>query len=202
MVSKKLLIGIVIAGVAVTGLLVVFGPSLFRQYDLPAGASPSLQMPFTDASNLTMIGAFFAASHTGLDYSFNTSVDILAAAGGYIEDVKFWYNEKGGHWQTNVRVRLNAQWHVEVCFESWALTQEVGQLQADAIVVQVGMKITAGTKLGTLLYHGEGCHIDFGLGDSGNRICPYPYFSSDAKVAFDALFALYNKNPSATQPCN
>ncbi len=206
MVRKKLLVGLVIAGVAATAILVIFGPTWFRQYDLPAGASPSLQLPITESSNLTMIGAFFSESspqpHSGLDFAFNKSVDIKAAAGGYVEDVKFWYNEKGGHWQTNVRVRINQQWHIEVAFESWTTTEAEGQLQANAIVVQIGMKISAGAKLGTLLWHGEGCHIDFGLGSNWVRICPYPYFDAGAKVSFDYLFAIYKKNPSATQPCN
>ncbi|OLS14773.1 MAG: hypothetical protein RBG13Loki_1606 [Promethearchaeota archaeon CR_4] len=206
MVHKKLLLCLVIAGIGIGCLLVVFGPSLFRQYDLPAGANPSLQLPFTDASNLTMIGAYFSEAsftpHTGIDFSFNTSVDILAATGGYVEDVKFWFNEKGGHWQTNVRVRLNSQWAVEVAFESWALTQDVGQLQASAILVQVGMKIAAGTQIGTLLYHGSGCHIDFGINNKSQRVCPYPYFTSEAKATFDPLFAMYNMNPNATVPCN
>nr|MDO8110867.1 hypothetical protein [Candidatus Sigynarchaeota archaeon] len=195
MVKKKTAIGLVILVACVSAGLggLLYYLSFFT---LPLGQDPSLTLPFSDTSHLHIIQGFGQVTptryHNGIDFSFNDTTQILASHGGLVLDVKFWYNERGGHWQTNVRIQLNFQWMLEIAFESWATMQPQGQLQADAITVKAGTKIQQDESIGNLVCHGEGCHIHFGLRSSSTDVCPYPYFSAPAKTSFDALFAILN----------
>ena len=197
--KKKVAIGLVIV-IACAG--VGLGVFLFYKssYDLPAGQDPSLAMPFTDATHLHIIQGFGQISstfyHNGIDFGFNDTTQILAPCAAHVMDVKFWYNDKGGHWQTNVRLQLNQQWMQEIVFESWATNQSLGQQQADAIVVKQGDKLQQGQVIGNLLSQGTGCHIHFGLLSNNNAVCPYSYFSPQAKAAFDGYFTKYNSTAS------
>jgi hypothetical protein len=193
--KKKVAIGlIIIFACAGAGL----GIYVYYIYSMPLspGQDPSLNLPFTDSSHLEGIQGFGQINptyyHNGIDFMFNDTTQILAAYGGSILEVKFWYNDKGGHWQTNVRIQLNTQWTQESVFESWAVNQTDGQLQADAILVKAGDKVQQGQALGNLLHHGTGCHVHFGLLSNNNAVCPYTYFSAPAKATFDGYFTKYN----------
>ncbi len=130
--------------------------------------------------------------HNGIDFGFNDTATIRAPCAAFIIMVKFWFNEKGGHWQTNVGLRLNQDWSLEVIFESWALTQDQGQLQANAITVKFGDMVATNQSLGQLLCHGDGTHIHFTVRGPSGDVCPYQYWAPTAKSTFDAQFLTLN----------
>lgn len=184
-----------------------FGPGrmLFYSYDLEKGETPELSLPFTDASHLHIIGGFgYSTSdffHNGIDWGFNDTTMIIAAFGGYIIEVKTWFNEKGGHWQTNVRTALNLEWSIEIAFEPWALNETYANYQAAEILVKTGQKVTKGQALGNLVNYGGGTHIHFSLYRNNEAVCPYTYFSTSAKITFDDQFTQFNATRTATTPC-
>jgi murein DD-endopeptidase MepM/ murein hydrolase activator NlpD len=184
-----------------------FGPGrmLFYSYDLERGQSPELSIPFTDASHLHIIQGFGQVSaenyHNGIDWGFNDTTMIIAAFGGYIIDVKTWFNEKGGHWQTNVRSALNLEWIIEIAFESWALNETYANYQAAEILVKTGQKVTLGQNLGNLVNYGEGTHIHFSLYQINEAVCPYSYFTDAAKLTFDDQYAHFNSSHTESSPC-
>jgi hypothetical protein len=178
-----------------------WGRKYFYQYDLPLGESPSLELPFDDSSHLDIIQGFGQLSeeyyHNGIDWGFNDSVIILSPYSGVIIGMRTWYNDKGGHWQTNLRIALNIEWDIEINFESWALNQTAANQQANLINVGLFQQISQGDEFGELLYFGSGCHIHMTLYRNYAADCPYTYLSEGAKTMFDSQFELYgiNANP-------
>ena len=87
-----------------------------------------------------------------------------------------------------VKMEYNERFVIEISFESWAQNETYANYQRDAINVTEGQMIQEGDIIGMLLYHGEGTHIDFSMRDQDEVICPYQYFSNEAKTIFDALW--------------
>ena len=160
------------------------------------GAEPKLVLPMYNFSNNSYIQGFGQITptddHNGIDFGINATTEIMAPHDAYIDNIRTWYNEKGGHWQTNVELWLSFRWYIEIIFESWALNESFGKLQRDAIVVTRGQYVQANQTLGNLLYHGAYAHIHFGIKTFSTDLCPYTYFSSAAKTAFENQFPNVN----------
>lgn len=170
----------------------------FRYPDtVPFGENPVLILPMYDFSHNDFIQGFGQIHpdyyHNGFDFGVNDTTAIVAPCNAYVFDIKSnWYNEKGGHWQTNVELRLNVQWHISIPFESWALNSSYGALQANQITVHVGQYVAANQTLGHLLSHGEHAHIHFSLISYDTHVCSYYYFVEPARVIFLYQFSLVN----------
>ena len=197
MVAKKTKTGLIMLVVFVGGGLGGFLIYL-SLLPLPNGQDPSLNLPIADEAHLYMIQGFGQVNptyyHNGIDFILNNTTQIVAACDGFVSNVRFWYNDKGGHWQTNVNVQLNLKWSQEIIFESFAANQSAGQVQANAITVKFGDRIHQGEVIGTLLSQGSGSHVHFGLLSWGTAVCPYHYFSAAAKSTFDVYFTEYNSS--------
>lgn len=167
-------------------------------------AAPVLDFPVANLSVIHIIGGYgytpWGTFHNGIDFGCNASVNILAPCNVRVSYIETWlYSPENGLWQTEVHFATT--WNYEFCltFESWAENETYANLQREQVLLEVNQKVSRGTVLGTLLYHGEGCHIHFGMKYKGEGICPYLLFSPEAKAIVDTLFTLYN--PTGT-PCN
>jgi len=204
--NKKIAIFLIFVVIISGTSIYLWQAGYFEHYALPIGQDPILNLPFTNSSNLWLIQPFGQLTssfyHTGIDYDFNGSVIITAPTNGTVDRLEFGYNEKGGHWQTNLFIILNKEWLIIIGFESWAETEAKGKIQLEEIVAKVGVKVQTGDKLGTLLNHGTGCHIHFSLRQKNIDVCSYNYLSPDAKVEFDTLFARVDKMPGIIAVCN
>ncbi|NHJ87350.1 MAG: M23 family metallopeptidase [Asgard group archaeon] len=160
-----------------------------------SGDPPVIAFPVADPDVIHILGGYGTTPegwfHNGIDFGCNASVNILAWCDLRVVNVHTWFNDKGGHWQTNLELRYNSKYSFSVPFESWALNETYANLQRDAINVTVGQIVHQGEILGKLLYHGDGCHIHFGMRENGEDVCPYLFFSDDCKVLFDALWIHY-----------
>nr|MDO8098526.1 hypothetical protein [Candidatus Njordarchaeota archaeon] len=191
-----------IAAAFTVTLLSILGISVWLIYlrypdTVPSGQNPVLILPLYDFSDNDYIQGFGQISldyyHNGFDFGVNDTTVIVSPCNAYVFDVKSnWYNEKGGHWQTNVELRLNAQWRISIPFESWALNSTYGALQADQILVHVGQYVTANQTLGYLLCHGQYAHIHFSVISYDTHVCPYYYLTEPAKAIFLYQFSLVN----------
>lgn len=129
--------------------------------------------------------------HNGIDFGCNTSVNILAWCDLTVTDIDTFFNDAGGHWQTNVALEFNERFEFVCAFEPWALNETYANIQRDAINFEVGQTVQRGEVLGELLYQGSGTHIHFGMYDLGESVCAYHYFSETAKAIFDPLWDKY-----------
>lgn len=169
---------------------------------LEEGQDPVLSLPIKETDHINDIQAFGdlgSYKHNGIDFNVIQATTILCPHDAYVEDIRFYYNDAGGHWQTNVRLDLNDEWWISMKFESWASSEEEGQAQADAINLTIGDKLNQGQEMGMLLSQGEYSHLHFDVDNNGTYLCPYSYFSADAKSEFDVLFSQYG---TSEQPCN
>ena len=149
-----------------------------------------ITLPVDDFTNFVIFQGYGKTEwnefHNGLDFCFNSSVEILSPCDGYIIGIELKYNEDGGHWQTNLNIMMNLLWSAEIVFESIVKTETLGKKQFDSIKVKWGQRVSAGDLLGILLFEGEIPHIHFSLNYGNNRVCPYQYFTDSAQNQLDA----------------
>ena len=138
--------------------------------------------------------------HNGIDFGCNVSVNIVAPCDVRVVGIKTWmYATDPDRWQTSLQMNINWHYTLSIAFESWALNESFGDIQKEAIAVKVNQIVTKGEVLGQLLYHGDGCHIHFMIRHKGEDVCPYQFFSEDAKTLFDSLWVINNIGGN---PCN
>jgi len=155
---------------------------------------PSIDFPVENSEIIHIIWGYGDQGgdfHNGIDFGCNTSVNIVAWCDMVVTRVETWFNDKGGHWQTNVNLEYNKRFTFECAFEPWALNETYANLQRDAINVEVGQTVLRGEVLGMLLYQGSGTHIHFGMHDLGESVCAYHYYTNEAKAIFDPLWDKY-----------
>lgn len=199
MVSRKI-IGIIFIGavfLSIIGAFFYYNRFYYNRIKdmLPIGEDPILMLPLTNFTHNDMIGGFGQITpeffHNGIDFGINDTTIVVAAYDAYVSHVQLnWFNDKGGHWQSNVNLRLNKYWTITIPFESWTIDENQGQLQANEIYVKEGQYVKKGEIIGTLLCHGDAAHIHFGLLYNNEAVCPYNYFNSSAKIIFEYQYSL------------
>ena len=180
-------IAIIGAGLGGYKIYEVIRDSKIRNLD-----APILEFPVVNIDAIHIIWGYGYHGdnfHGGIDYGCNDSVYIKAPCDLQVFYIETWiYTTDPVLWQTKVKMEFNARFVIEISFESWAQNETYANYQRDAINVTEGQFIQEGDIIGMLLYHGEGTHIDFSMSDIEEFICPYQYFSNEAKTIFDALW--------------
>jgi len=181
--STKVASAFLVIGIAAGATLAIFA---FAVFPLPPGQAPSMRLPLDNFATLERFSGFNSTKHNGLDFGVNASTPIVAPCDAFVFEVKCWYNDGGGHWQTNVRAQLSFAWMLEIAFESWATDEPTARLQEQAIAAKAWTRVAAGAPLGTLLYEGDGAHIHFMIKEYDAARCPYPYFTPEAQASLTA----------------
>jgi hypothetical protein len=184
--STKIASVFLVIGIAAGATLGIFA---FVVFPLPPGRQPSMRLPLDSFDTFDQFNSFNSASHNGLDFAVNASTPIVAPCDVFVTAVECFYNERGGHWQTNVRGSMSFTWMLEIAFESWATDEPTARLQEQAIATKAWTRVAAGAPLGTLLYEGDGAHIHFMIKENDAATCPFPYFTSSAQASLTAALA-------------
>jgi hypothetical protein len=171
--------------------------------DFPSGP-PSLSFPFAETNVLITLDPFTwdnetEIGHNGIDFGINDTATILATCNMTCNDKSLFYNELGGHWQAGCSFTYNDDFEIFYAFESFAQNETYGQIQLDAITVEIGQKVTQGEIIGQLFMHEPSAHIHFMIQRKFRPVCPYLYFNTVAKSIFDTLWPLIG---TGTHPCN
>jgi hypothetical protein len=207
--SKKLKI---LAGLIVISVCVGSGLTWFLLFRHPStlalGQTPAIGLPLYDFTHNYMIGGFgnihrpdnTTYYHNGIDFAVNRTTDFVCPFNAYVDDIKTWFNDKGGHWQTNVRFWINSQWEIEMVFESWALNETYAKFQASNVTVTQNQFVASNQTVGYLQVFGGGAHVHFGVYTNSNAICPYDVFTPSAKATFATQFFKVNSTPSWNMP--
>ncbi len=166
--------------------------------------APILLFPVENTDVLITLDAFIWDNvsgflHNGIDFGINDTATIIASCNMTCNDKNLFYNELGGHWQAGASFTINEDYELFVAFESFAENETFGNIQLDAIIVEIGQVVTQGELIGNLLYHRAGAHIHFMLQKNNEPVCPYQYFSADAKSIFDNLWVQIG---TSSIPCN
>ncbi|MGC9781530.1 MAG: hypothetical protein HZR80_19990 [Candidatus Heimdallarchaeota archaeon] len=164
---------------------------------------PVLEFPVENIEVLITLDAFIwnetAQIHNGIDFGINDTATIIAPCNMTVNDKNLFYNEIGDHWQAGLSFDINDDYELFIAFESFAENETFGNLQLDAMIVEIGQVVTQGELLGHLLFHRMGAHIHFMLHKNYKPVCPYLYFSSEAKTIFDTLWTQIG---TSSNPCN
>jgi hypothetical protein len=187
--STKIASVFLVFGIASGATLGIFA---FVVFPLLPWQQPSMRLPLNNFDTFDIFNSFNSANHNGLDFGVNASTSIVAPCDMFVFEVKCWYNERGGHWQTNVRAYLSFTWMLEIAFESWATDEPRARVQEQAITGKAWTRLPAGALLGTLLYEGEGAHIHFMIKENNAAVCPFPYFTPAAQASLTAALASIN----------
>jgi len=192
--KKKILLAVLIPIIVISlGIGGLYLGAVIRKNRISNLTAPIIDFPVENSNVVKSIWGYGNQSgdhHNGIDFGCDTSVNIIAWCNLEVIDIETFYNEGGGHWQTNVGLKFNEKYSFVCAFEPWALNETYGYYQHDAIVVEVGQTISRGEVIGELLNYGEGTHIHFGMYDDTENVdvCPYHYFSETAKSIFDPIW--------------
>lgn len=166
----------------------------------------TLIAPYRSETDITSNGTFsdtnnspWGFKHLGIDFmASNDLQEFVAATDGIISNLNLTQNEKTGNWQAGLCIERDP-FMVCYAFEPFSKSDVIGKKQLSEISVSNGQKIKQGEVIGRLVYGGDGAHVDFGiLSAEGNRVCPEPYFSEDAK---DSIIRIVKKSHPTWKMC-
>jgi len=164
---------------------------------------PVLAFPVENIETLVLLYAYNMTDpetgHNGIDFTINSTANIIASCNMTVNDIVLVYNDIFGYWQAGVSFDINDAFELLIAFENFNVNETAGQQQLDAIVIEIGQFVTQGELIGQLLYLSPATHIHYSLQKNGLAVCPYLYFSSEAKGIFDIL---WDQIGSSTDPCN
>jgi hypothetical protein len=154
---------------------------------------PTMYLPINNFTYVDMIGGYGNVQpgnfHPGIDFCINDTTPIVAPCNAYISYIQGnWFNEVGNVYQTNIHLRLNAQWRIELLWESDAATEINGTYQLGNITVNLGDYVTTNQTLGKLFYHGPQARLHLGVKSYEKWECPYRFFNCTARVLYEEQF--------------
>lgn len=164
---------------------------------------PILLFPVENIETLVLLYAYNMTDpetgHNGIDFTINSTANIIASCNMTVNDIVLVYNDIFGYWQAGVSFDINDAFELLIAFENFNVSETAGQQQLDAIIVEIGQVVTQGELIGQLLYLSPATHIHYSLQKNGQAVCPYLYFSTEAKGIFDSLWSQIG---SSSDPCN
>jgi len=167
----------------------------------------SMITPYVNSTDLEPIDRAFSSSasapwgaeHLGIDFMPNRNfVPFQAVCSGSVDYIELWQLPTTSHWLVHVRLKYNDAYSVLYAFEPMSADKSDGETQLDNIVVSEGQTVSQGDIIGYLydpVGLGHGAHVDFGLlNEDWDRICPEPYFTSEARDSILSL--IHEAHPS------
>jgi hypothetical protein len=163
----------------------------------------SMITPYVNSTDLEPIDRVFSLSascpwgveHTGIDFMPNRNlVPFQAVCSGSVDYIELWQLPTTSNWQVHVRLKYNDAYSVLYAFEPMSTDRSDGETQLANILVSEGQTVSQGDIIGHLydpVGLGHGAHVDFGLlNEDWDRICPEPYFTSEAR---DSILSLIHE---------
>jgi hypothetical protein len=167
----------------------------------------SMITPYANETDMRWAGPFSSSDncpwgyeHRGFDFFATGDLKpFQAVCSGVVDSVELWVNPGNSYWQVNVIISFNPTYVVVYAFEPFSSTQSDGQIQLANILVSEGDTVSQGDIIGYLYRkHEEYAHVDFGLVKEGDRICPEPYFTPEAR---DSMLRLIHKEEPGWDMC-
>jgi len=134
-----------------------------------------------EAYSLNANNPYWGFFHPGVDFMTEHDIQVRASVGGTIENLVTEKSDGIMGWHTGFCINPGGQNSVCYNLETFSHEQAIGDKQITSFKVKTGDKVNQGDYIGDLVYGGSGAHIDFGITAPGTRICPEPYFTTEAK---------------------
>jgi len=172
------------------------------------GEDISMITPYVNETDVMWVDPFSSSNdcplgfeHSGVDFFPTGNLKpFQAVCSGRVDSVELW-NHRGSNWQVKVNIRFNSVYSVHYGFEPFGDNQSDGQTQFDNILVSEGETVSQGDIIGYLYTapDPQNAHVDFGLVKHGDRICPEPYFTPEARDSI--LRLLHEVHPGWDMCC-
>jgi len=163
---------------------------------------PILEFIFENTSLISKLegyGYLGSSFHNGIDFFINATAKIIVPYNMTVTEVVLVYLENADHWAVRTSYIINKDYYLIIGFESFARNETFGNIQLDSIIIELNQEITQSQLIGELLIHEPSAHIHFGLYKGVDDVCPYQYFSAEAKAIFDAIWLECHLGDN---PCN
>ena len=167
----------------------------------------SLISPYVNYADMASIQKGFGCNvvspwqdHSGLDIvPAGNLMPFRAMAAGKVVEVNATRNQGNNLWMTSVIVKYNSTYRILYAFENLTPDEADRDIQLANLSVTPGQMVTQGEILGRLhtvpsTYY----HVHISLIKNGERICPDPYFTADARTGINNLIHV---NYPALQMC-
>ncbi|NHJ05501.1 MAG: hypothetical protein EAX90_11805 [Candidatus Heimdallarchaeota archaeon] len=168
----------------------------------PEADPPILEFIFENTSLISKLegyGYLGNSFHNGIDFFINATAKIIAPCNMTVTEVVLVYLENADHWAVRTSYTINKDYYMIIGFESFARNETFGNIQLDSIIIELDQEIIQGQLIGELLIHEPSAHIHFGLYKGVDAVCPYQYFSAEAKAIFDTIWLECHPGDN---PCN
>jgi hypothetical protein len=137
-----------------------------------------------EAYGLADTNPYWNFRHPGVD--FKTSKDLIkvrASTSGTINNINIAKESGEMGWHAGFLIQYNSYYSVSYNLETFSKSDEIEQKVRDNLFIEDGQIVQQGDIIANLVYGGDGCHIDFGVCIPGNRVCPEPYFTEEARAS-------------------
>jgi hypothetical protein len=167
----------------------------------------SMITPYVNETDMRQLQPFssienspWGRAHYGIDFCATGNLKpFQAVCSGLVDKVELWLNPRNSYWQVNINIRFNSIYSVHYAFEPMSNVQSDGETQLNNILVSEGQTVSQGDIIGYLYtVDEEYAHVDFGLLKDWVRICPEPYFTSEAK---DSILRLIHEDHPGWDMC-
>jgi murein DD-endopeptidase MepM/ murein hydrolase activator NlpD len=171
---------------------VVMGDVMLKSQRVAVKTMPfSIITPYVNEADITSVNEAFSLTddnpywgfrHPGVD--FNTATDLVpvrAAAGGVVTLMEIEKSSGEMGWHAGFCIEYSSRYGVCYNLETFSATDETGQKLRENLFIKKGQTVKRGDRIANLVYGGSGTHIDFGVTIASDRICPEPFFTTEAK---------------------
>lgn len=115
--------------------------------------------------------------HQGLDYFFNDSSPVIAAAPGRVEEIALHDSDaEGNTYHVAIWIRFNQTVELGYNFEPWTTDESDRERQIEQFTVKEGDWVEKGEKIADFVACAESAHIHFDVIENDKRICHKKYF--------------------------
>jgi len=167
----------------------------------------SLISPYVNYGDMASIQKGFGCNvsspwqdHSGLDIvPAGNLMPFRAMAAGKVVEVNATRNQGNNLWMTSVIVKYNSTYRILYAFENLTADEADRDTQLANLNVTPGQMVAQGEILGRLhTVSGTYYHVHISLIKNGERICPEPYLTADARTGINNLIHV---NYPALQMC-
>lgn len=171
----------------------------------------SLISPYVNYADMAYIHKGFGCNitspwqdHSGLDIvPTGNLMPFRAMAAGKVVEVNATRNQGNNLWMTSVIVKYNSIYRILYAFENLTSDEADRDIQLANLSVTSGQMVTQGEILGRLhTVPGTYYHVHISLIKDGERICPDPYLTADARTGINNLIHVNYSNLQMCYDCN
>jgi murein DD-endopeptidase MepM/ murein hydrolase activator NlpD len=148
----------------------------------------SIITPYANEYDITRAGSYSSSencpwgfAHPGLDFFIDVdSTPIQAVNEGVISNITIAKEDGQMGWHVAIMIEYG-EYTSMYNLETFSQSDEIGALAEANLFVENGQIVKQGDIIANLINGADSAHVDFGVGYEGDRVCPEPYLTDEAR---------------------